>query len=323
VPETTKLVSRNQYALQMANGKHLSNSTRDVLHTCPRKFELSKIEAAASEDSSGNDSNIDLIFGKAVGAGIAYYIATKSLDAAIFEVFKTWSIDLFVEKEKAKKNFFLAVAAIQKFATFSDEFLKTKEIAVFNGRPAVELSFLILLPSGYRYYGHIDVILRDIKTGELTIVECKTTGAWSVNPASYQNSDQGLGYSIILDLIAAHYGTYANYIVLYLVYQTVEFEWHPLPFVKRRAARAEFVQSLLYDISALEQYKKTGFFPKRGGSCVTFNRTCRFFGLCHMSNNSFGNKLIENVDDIDLEGEVIEKDLIFDVEKLIQLQEQE
>jgi len=42
--------------------------------------------------------------------------------------------------------------------------------------PAVELSFIISLPNGFKYRGFVDAVLRHKTTGAIVVLEVKTTG---------------------------------------------------------------------------------------------------------------------------------------------------
>jgi hypothetical protein len=324
--QTGELVSKKDYHKRLAYSRFLSHSTREVLHSCKRKFELSKILAYAKQEVEGvfvddrQVGNIDLVFGHVVGTGVQHFIMTKDMNASIWQAFLAWNADLMLDDEKKKKGWGYAVIAIQKFATYFKQYFPHHELAILYGRPAIELTFSIDLKNGYKYFGHIDAILRDLSTGELFVLEIKTTGRKWIDPAMYQNSEQPLGYTCVLDKIAHNLGDYASFNVVYFVYLTGQQEYEILPFPKSRAHRAEFLQSLLMDCDEISRSRHMGFFPKNGSSCFDFSRTCQFFGLCNLSNSRFGNGTISNIDQIPRDEEVVDSRLQFSVDDLIEVQ---
>lgn len=157
-----------------------------------------------------------------------------------------------------------------------------------TGKKAVELAFAVDFQNGRYHFGHIDTLLRSRISGKLAVWEGKTTGFESVDEASYANSSQALGYSVIVDAIAkeiAADGT--EYEVLYIVYSSKSREFQLLPFGKTRSQRAEWLQDTLLDHASLDTYKRINFYPKRGENCINrYGYRCNWFGNCTMRNES-------------------------------------
>jgi hypothetical protein len=206
------------YRQQMSGLNILSYSTTLQLHSCPRRMLLEKI--TAKEETSCD--NADFLYGHAVGAGIQSFISYGNREQALLECFMAWNGDLEVEKSKSKKNIWYAIVAVEKFIQLRDMILKGWEIAVFNGKPANELAFRLNLDNGYYYLGHIDLILYHPVQKKFMILELKTTSFTSISEATYKNSAQALGYSLILDALVEkmNLDATASYTVLYLVYKT-------------------------------------------------------------------------------------------------------
>jgi hypothetical protein len=110
----------------------------------------------------------------------------------------------------------------------------------------------------------------------------------TVADASYGNSYQALGYSVVVDAIASNLGLDSpDYEVMYIVYSSKTREFQLLPFTKNKTQRAEWLQDLLLDHATIAQYKQLGFFPKRGEHCVNkYGRQCEWYGQCQMRNTS-------------------------------------
>jgi hypothetical protein len=262
-----------------------SNSILSSLHACPRRFIQEKIQAA-DRNASGVDRtpNIDFVFGHSVGAGIASYLAfDRNLDYGLYAAFLSWygSWELGREdyNERKKKNIERAAMAVIKFHHYWGATHDEWEIyRLADGRPAVEVSFCVDFGK-YKYFGHIDLVLRNKRTGRIAIGENKTTGYVNPHPAVYQNSGQAIGYAVVLDRIV---GELADYDVLYYAYSASGEEWHHFPFAKTAAMKLEWVQDRLIDHGHVEQYFKLQHFPKNGASCFQFNRPCPFFGDCDL-----------------------------------------
>jgi hypothetical protein len=124
-------------------------------------------------------------------------------------------------------------------------------------------------------------VLREKSSGKVVVLEVKTTGvSGSVNPATYKNSAQAIGYSIVLDKI---FPALSSYEVLYLVYHTKTRDYEPLPFTKNYLQRALWIRELLLDLDIIGLYEEAGVYPMRGESCVSFGRDCEYLNTCALS----------------------------------------
>jgi hypothetical protein len=254
----------------------LSYSYRTLLHGCPRKYQLTKIATRYRERSS----SVTFAFGHAVGMGIQSSLEGKSWNNIVLDMFLAWDyVDILGEEPVAKKSFAHAVFAVMKFQSVKDSYIKDYELATFQGKPAVELSFRIQLIDGFNYTGHVDVVLRHKITGHYMVLEVKTTGSSTVAEAQYKNSSQAIGYSIILDVIAPGQSSYD---VLYLVYCTKSQEFQVLPFTKSYSERAKWIQDLMMDIDIVRLYEKAENYPTHGEYCYSFFRECEFFSNCKL-----------------------------------------
>jgi len=257
--------------------RRLSYSGRTTLHRCPRKFQLQKIAKTPYEP----EDNVTLAFGTVVGLGIQSSLEDKSIQQIVIDMLLAWNLeDLFAEEEKSKKSFFTAIFAVQSFQAIRDSALAEYELAYFNGKPAVELSFRISLPDGFTYRGFVDVVLRHRTTGKLLVLEVKTTGMNYVSEATYKNSSQAIGYSIVLDAIAPHESEYE---VWYLVYMTKSQAYEIFPFRKHYSDRAFWIQELMMDVTRIQSYETESRYPSYGESCNDYMRPCEFFSNCQMS----------------------------------------
>ena len=233
-----------------------------------------------------------------VGQGIEDVFACKSLETIIWEAFIAWEPDLLESNPKQKKSFFEALAAITQFhAMRSNGYLEDYELASYNGKPATELGFIIHLEDGFKYRGFIDAVLQNVHTGEVLVLEAKTTSFNQVNPAQYKNSSQALGYSVVLDTM---FPGAQSYEVLYLVYATKLAEFIELRFIKTLFDRALWLHELWLDIQTMKMYDEHGVYPLHGNSCMSYGRTCEFFDICTMSTERITKPLTqEMIDEIE------------------------
>lgn len=256
--------------------QNLSYSSLLTLHSCPRKFQLDKLQAErAAEDV---ESSVTFAFGHLVGHGIQRAMENIPESKIIWEMFLMWKPDLWAENTKQVKSFYHAIFAVQKFiAMRTAGYLSQYELVYWEGKPACELSFRITLPDGYKYRGFVDVVLRDKESGEIVVLELKTTSSANLNPATYKNSAQAIGYSVVLDVL---FPALSSYQVLYLVYTTKNYEYNPLPFEKSYLQRALWIRELLLDVETIKMYEEAGVYPMHGESCFNFYRECSYYGQC-------------------------------------------
>lgn len=271
----------------LGEGYGLSYSRRLTLHSCPRKFQLENIYNLGQRVN-----NIDFCYGHAVAAGLQSLITfPDDLNLAVVCTAAHWTLSIEEEDWTSKKNLWQAIRVVQTFHAMlhnpATNFLRNYEIAVFptaqgSHKAAVELTFCINCYAGYVYEGHIDVVLKEKGANKYLVVEIKTTKFVEVDDASYKNSDQGLGYSLVLDSIARDMDAEGSYSVLYIVVKSTRQEIDYRIYPKSRVQRAQFINSLILDIEIAEMYRAADIWPMHGESCFNFFRPCDFFGKCQM-----------------------------------------
>jgi hypothetical protein len=275
---TATLVGKDNYNVITAARNVTSYSKLGNLHACPRKYKLLQLDAISAQERV---PNIDFATGHAVGAGFQEYFATRDLDKALWQCFLSWNADLLTEPAPRKKKCYpLAHLAVEQAAHFLDNSeLEDYEIAILpSGRPAVEVSFAIDCENGFIHRGHIDLIARNKVTGKIAVLEVKTSGFKGINAALYYNSEQALGYSVVVDALFPGLGEFEVY---YIIYSIPDEAWNILPITKPISAKAEFLSTLLLDHATISTYNKLNFFPKRGSACYAFARPCQYLMQCN------------------------------------------
>lgn len=264
---------------------NLSHSSRVLLHSCPRRYQLYKLNSDVSKPATDeqitktNESEVTLCYGSVVGLGIQSVLEGKTLEKTLMDMFLGWTVDLLDNTPRHNKSFWSAVFAVEKFVElYSRHMLANYELVYYEGKPAVELSFIIHLPNEFKYRGFVDAVLQHKVTGEIIVLECKTT-AHKTNPSIYKNSGQAIGYSIVLDAL---FPDLSSYRVRYLVYETNSFEYKQLDFEKSLLQRALWLQELLIDCRQIELYHEFGRYPMHGESCYSYFRDCEYISLCSL-----------------------------------------
>lgn len=256
----------------------LSHSTLDILHTCERKFQMERLLLGESEKKDWPAT----VFGKSLGAGISTYLLTQDIDAAIYSAYMAY----FPSLEDDKRTEEVAINMILNMQPHLDNLLQDYEVAFFNSKPAVELSFNMNIDSVFYYVGYVDIVLKNKWSGKYAIMENKTTALNLFDlSCMYQNSGQALGYSIILDAIAGEEN--ADYEVLYFVGQLgsgngFSPKIHTLPFAKSLSDRLNWFISLQLDVNRIKEMLEMNIFPMRGSNCLQYMRPCRQFGVCNL-----------------------------------------
>lgn len=280
---TTTKLDANRLAI-----KQLSYSSIGTLHTCPRRFMFDKLLQSLKAESTGS---VTFAFGHAVGEGVQQTLLGLSRDEVIWKMFLEWDYDLLESMKAAKKSFPLAVLAVDKFrdamqsaedSYFSSHNWDDYEVATIKGKPALELSFEIELPKGYRYRGFIDAVLVHKETGELLVVEIKTTGFTNIHEAMYKNSAQALGYTLVLDTLDNEVSN--SFEVLYLVYKTKDQSYEMMPFPKYFNQKVEWVEEMLFTCNEINFRLSQDLFSTRGSGCYSFFKPCKYLDVCGMPN---------------------------------------
>lgn len=266
------------------NLKLLSHSSKETKRACPRKFQLYRMMPQSDMRRGEGDYHTD--FGKLVGYGCQCILQGMSIEQTYFQMFIEWQIDIDdSDGETQKKTFWHALHAVHKFVEFKQMELYDYELAYYHQKPAVELSYRIDCGDGFYDRGKLDALLKKKSNGNYAVFEAKTTGARRVHEAMYKNSDQGVGYSVVVDAIAHAEGKLEErpYEVLYCVYQSFQMEWQLFQFMKTFTERALWIKDLLLDIKQISDYADADYFPRYGGSCYDYFRPCEYFEICNMS----------------------------------------
>lgn len=254
-----------------------SYSSRELLHTCERKYQLIKLVNTAPE----KEEKVYFCHGHAFGAGVASYMLYGDKKRALYECWLAyWPI---IDDENY--NAYISCAILEACFFKLDEIRRSWRVATFKGKPAIELSARLNINPEIYDVAFIDLVLQHIETGRYAILENKTTSSRlnDVTPM-YKNSSQSIGYSIILDAIAGAELTAfdTNYLVAQQKNKLLtDLVVHWLPFKRSIMDRLNWFLTLGMDIKHLQDMQKMNYFPMRN-ACQAFNSTCGFFGTCEL-----------------------------------------
>ena len=259
-----------------SNPLRLSFSSNNLLTGCDRKFQLTKLIESHEQD----DEAPQFSFGHCFGDAIADYLVRGDMDHALLVGWLAYWPDV----SDNKRSVWFALNAVLQAQAELDKIREDWEVASFEGRPATELSFKLVVNDWCYFVGYIDAVLKHKRDGHLAVFECKhSTSILNDLTPMYKNSGQALGYSIVLDMIAGQ--ELGKYSLFYFVGQLKKphlpvyhvYEWH-----KTILDRLNWFLTLGLDVERLQRNIELGIFPMRGNHCLSFNRVCEFFGTCNL-----------------------------------------
>ena len=265
----------------------LSHSTMQLIHSCERKFQKTKLlrSMAPREESPA------MSFGKGYGAGVQHYLVLRSAGVSPTESlaaaqYVAW-LSYFPSLEDDRRFQERAIDLIAKAQHFLEARLDEYEVATFNGKPASELSFCLDITDRYYYVGFLDLVLRHKASGRYCVVDLKTTSLRGTDLRPYfRNSDQGVGYSIVLDaIVGTDLSSFdVGYWATQLPYAKGELfnpVHHEMTFPYTLKDRFDWFLKLYMDVSYLQGLEPLTAYPKRGSACMNFNRVCNFYTECN------------------------------------------
>lgn len=258
----------------------LSYSTRGLLKQCDRKFQLTRLLNILSE----KEERAVFSRGHAFGKGVQVYLVTQDMDKALFHA---WLDYWPVVEDEPKVTERRTLHALMCAQPILDKILEDYEVVSFKGLPAVELGYKLIVDETFYEAGFIDLVLRNKHTGLYVVLEIKYTGTKSPHiDAMFQNSAQGIGYSIVLDRIVTE--PLAEYGVLYFICQDKDekpryMDFHVKEYKKSLRERLNWFIALGMDVERIKTMRTLKVFPMNGAACLSFMRPCTFFGSCQLT----------------------------------------
>ena len=270
----------------------LSYSRFNTLHSCPRKFQLKELRQHKTPFES-----VDCSYGTAFGAGVQELFRSGSIDRALVAALAAWDYQEFEDMwgKKHDKSFWMCIESLEVFSQHQFLSLFSEyELATIAGKQGIELFVYIAVGESYSYQVHIDLVLANRESGALAVAEIKTSGM-AQQEANWGNSEQTLGYYAIIETLSRRYDLPMEPRVYYITQTTGKLQdaysnrgFNVFCYEKDIGHSASFVQNLLTNIAVIEVYIDGNHFPKRGNSCVAYQRPCEFYGTCDMESMLHG-----------------------------------
>lgn len=270
----------------------ISHSSRGVWKSCERKFEFRKILDAIT---TANDASTASEAGKCLHIGMQTWMTTQDVDAAVAAMM--WDYPIQFETNPMSTRSLQAcyatlIAMIQhvQFGQYELAYITVDGKAV----PMVEVPFLINILNfslsdtaniPVRYRGYIDIVLYDRHNDAYVVVDIKTHRNDKVQDLSplYNYDDQCLPYALVLQSVLNK--PIRNLTVKYL--SVFIDTLNPVPkiytFEKNQESMHDWASGLLYDLNGMKTCFNLGWFPRRGGACLTYgSNLCKFYDICHL-----------------------------------------
>lgn len=259
----------------------LSFSSVSTYQRCPRKFELEKFRLPLS----ARPDNIDTMFGKVVGMGLAYALEHSSPTAGVVWMSAHWDSWIL---PTANKHYLAAVRAIDLIYRHIHE---NYEFVLGT----TEYPLGLRVNERVYYRGFLDFILRRKSDGRLVVTDLKTTGYKNPDEALYAPNEQVGLYATL----AHHYFTPgANHNQLpdgmYLVFSVQDESVHEFPIDTSPDNLLEHLWMIADASEQIQNYVDGDYyFPRRGSGCFAFNRRCPWYGQCTQLRDEYGIKSSE------------------------------
>lgn len=282
----------------------LSFSITQTLHSCPRKFLLREVNR-----DGVRENNVALNFGHSFGVGVQTLFETDSINKAMLKAFACWTLDIEAAQASSSRSLWNCLAQIQEFYEGLYVELLEEGWELFytdDGKSGVELHWIMGMFDKFLWQGHIDLVLRNTKTGEVRVFEMKTS-KFASEVADWKNSEQTGIYSLIMGAVLPEV---SNFGVDYIIAST-KSKPEPikrLTFQKGAKDMLGILTQMQLDCIAVLNFSNVDHFPKHGKSCKAFGRTCEFFGSCDFMQPPALKKLIDKLNAPSKWRDVIEGD---------------
>lgn len=272
----------------------ISHSTMAMADDCMRKLEFAKL---FNYNLRGRSTASD--GGNALHLALGVFIDTRDKEQAILTLMLAYPIDLCSNplwKWSLESCYGTLLSLIYYFEEHTE-----LEIAVINGKKAIEVPFLINIIHGIdglipvKYRGYIDFVIYDRLQNEYFVVDLKNSGMnlTDFTPV-FKYSPQCLPYGLVL--ARAMDKDFSSLHVQYLVAKVdlMSTQVTPLDFYKTQEDVEEWTRDLYMKLVNIKTYIDTKWFPRKSGSCMSFSRPCKFFEICSSRNLQTINLMLES-----------------------------
>lgn len=269
----------------------------EIAQTCPRAYYYRMIRSVVPVETS-----VHLVFGGIYASALERFYKFRAegmdIDTALlatirFAMLHSWKHDLddegnripggapisFNDAAKTRMNLMRTIVwYVDQFAEESADGIQTVHLS--DGRPAVELSFMLPLAPDLMYCGHLD---RLITYGGTTMwmdqkTTSKTLGPWFYD--NYKPTNQFLGYTWAGETILAQPIRGGIIDAAQIAAGFSRFERHPVLHTKDQIN--EWLDGTFYTIELIQSATKEQHFPMNLSSCGKYGG-CDYRMLCSVT----------------------------------------
>lgn len=269
---------------------HVSYSSLSI--GCWRKFEFQKIYPVASRGAGNLSGDV----GKALHTGYQDFKVYGDEERAIAKMMMAYPIHL--NDDPANYRSLEACYATLQAMIHSD-FMDAYEIVQIDcldgeQRPAIEVPFKIKLKDVYLdeackyqicYIGYIDFILFELMKRQYCTIDLKTTRDRRYDPSvKYQFSEQVMPYELVLQhMLGAKIADMENK-YMHVFVDIIEPKVSMYNFPQSNDMLEDWVSGLITNITQMQQFYKSDWWPRNSSSCSAFFGKCSHFDYCSSRN---------------------------------------
>lgn len=256
---------------------YVNSSSVEVLQNCYRKGEYLFDHGLKSESSKAQT------FGTIVHETLAgWYMmpAEMRTSMVMIEIFNKFYTESGYEPEdgspKTKEN------GLKTMLKYVDVFKDDQfEIVMHAGRPMIEWSFEYILQGNIRYFGTIDLVVRDKVTGKIYVFDHKTASALGIQfNNSWNPNHQMTGYIWALNQAGLECSD-----ALIQGIQVMKTKWEVcrVPTHRTEENFQDWKSTVVDLVERYASYQEHGFFPHAGNHACSAFSGCQFLDLCKSS----------------------------------------
>ena len=293
-----------------------SYSIVETFESCPRRFEFAHVYGYQLALSAQKTYAADV--GTALHEAIQAWAAIRLMadrgigreveaeEAGLMALLRWWPwVGEILETPEKLAVRSLSRAIMIFYTVIESQWWDQWEVLVDgDGKPAIEIAWKITHASIEGFIDHdghqrqfvtqgkIDFILRHRHTGEIRVVDIKTTtDAPRTMDAKFRFSGQATGYATVVAAVVGHdwreHGLKATY--LCCPFGTADSLPEMTPVT--HAYSPADIQGLIADntlrFRRMREYGNLGRWPRRASGCISFGSTCAYYNICHRDDSEF------------------------------------
>lgn len=261
----------------------LSHSSLSMFHSCPRKLEFRKFHNAVNREET-----VATIAGSAMHKAYQHYIVHKDKQQAIFTLMMELNTKYDETPLSARSIEACYATLLAMFDFYPHRQMQIAMVETSEGRkPAIEVPFKIRIKNfeidgmQIEYIGFIDAIFYDPINDQYAVTDIKTTSRKLDDyTPQFRFSNQCLPYAFVIEAINKKPLTNLQIQYMNCVISLDDPKITKLEFIKSESEIIDWARGFAMDLQLIKLYAKNKWFPRRGESCMAFNRTCQFFDFC-------------------------------------------